>query len=433
MRAYASRFPGTAIRLSVALALATLGVAHARKLSVGPGKTYAAPCAASTAAKDGDTVEIDPGVYSGDVCGWTVSNLVLRGSAAYAHLSADGKAALGKGTWVIQGNNTIVEDIEFSGASVPDQNGAGIRQEGENLTVRHCFFHDNENGILTGSAAGDVLIESSIFADNGFGDGYSHNMYIGNTRSFTLRYCFTHHAKVGHDVKTRALSNRILYNRISDESDGTASYELDMPDGGSAIVLGNVIQQGAASQNPTILTYGEESLKNPSHTVYVVNNTFVNDLGRGTFISLAAGADAHVLNNLFAGAGTPIGGKADTLGNVAAAAPGFINPSGFDYRLASTSPALDKGDDPGVFEGFSLTPTFEYAQPAAGIPRPVTGALDAGAYEFGSGDAVRPGAVRNNPPRIRPGRGFEPIWISPSGDLISVLGRRTGSVFPLPD
>jgi hypothetical protein len=238
---------------------------------------------------------------------------------------------------------------------------------------------------------------------------------------------------VGHDVKTRALSNRILYNRISDEADGTASYELDMPDGGSAIVLGNVIQQGAASQNPTLLAYGEESLKNPSHTVYVVNNTFVNDLGRGTFISVAAGADAHVLNNLFAGAGTPIGGKADTLGNVAASASGFVNQAGFDFRLGSTSPALDKGKDPGTFEGFSLTPAFEYAQPASMIPRPAAGALDAGAYEFGSDDALRPGAGRAGKPHIRPVRVSQPVWISPAGDVINALGRTTGSVSPFPD
>lgn len=47
-----------------------------------------------------------------------------------------------------------MEWIEFSGATVPDKNGAGIRQEGVPLTVRHCRFHDNENCIL----AGDVLV-----------------------------------------------------------------------------------------------------------------------------------------------------------------------------------------------------------------------------------------------------------------------------------
>jgi hypothetical protein len=55
----------------------------------------------------------------------------------------------GKGIWVISGNDTVVENIEFSGAAVPDANGAGIRFEGVNLTVRNCYFHHNQNGILT--------------------------------------------------------------------------------------------------------------------------------------------------------------------------------------------------------------------------------------------------------------------------------------------
>jgi len=53
---------------------------------------------------------------------------------------------------VIRGNDVIVENIEFSGARVPDRNGAGIRPEGRNFTVRNCRFYDCENGILGGQA-----------------------------------------------------------------------------------------------------------------------------------------------------------------------------------------------------------------------------------------------------------------------------------------
>ena len=64
-------------------------------------------------------------------------------------------------------------------------------------------------------------------------------------------------------MKTRALANYILYNRISDEDDGTASYEIDIPDGGTSVVLGNVIQQGPKTGNGTIVSYGAGSLENP--------------------------------------------------------------------------------------------------------------------------------------------------------------------------
>jgi hypothetical protein len=69
-----------------------------------------------------------------------------------------------------------VENIEFSGAAVPDHNGAGIRLDETGLIVRSCYFHNNENGILTSNPyAGDILIEYSEFAANGYGDGYTHN------------------------------------------------------------------------------------------------------------------------------------------------------------------------------------------------------------------------------------------------------------------
>src|SRR5689334_2318055 len=186
-------------------------------LSVGPGKTFAKPCAAIAAAADGDTIEIDAaGNYDGDVCGIAKNRLTLRGIGGRAKIDAAQKNFGGKGTWVISGNDTTVENIEFSGATVPDQNGAGIRQEGNNLTVRGCYFHDNDDGILSGgSAQSQILIEYSEFANNGFGDGYSHNMYIGHEGKFTLRYSYSHDSKIGHLVKSRAAENYILYNRIT--------------------------------------------------------------------------------------------------------------------------------------------------------------------------------------------------------------------------
>lgn len=106
---------------------------------------------------------------------------------------------------MIQGANTTVENIEFSGCRVPDKNGAGIRQEGPGLTVRHCSFHDNENGMLAGANPDSViLVEYSEFNHNGAGDGQSHNIYIGKVKSFTLQYCWSHRASVGHLVKSRA-------------------------------------------------------------------------------------------------------------------------------------------------------------------------------------------------------------------------------------
>jgi hypothetical protein len=363
---------------------------HARKLLVGPGKTYAKPSLAAAAAHDGDTVEIDAVTYTGDACTWSADNLVLRGAGRFAHLDAQGANAQGKGTWVIDGKNTTIENIEFSGAKVDDQNGAGIRQEGPGVTIRHCYFHDNENGIL--ADGGDMIIEYTEFAHNGLGEvGRTHNIYVSSATSFTLRYCYSHHAVIGHNVKSRAMKNFILYNRIMDEADGTSSYDIDLPNGGFSVVMGNLIQQGPNTDNSTIFPYGAEGLKNAPNELYVVNNTFVNDRQGGTFIQIAGGTTvAKVMNNLFVGQGTLISGKADTGGNVATANPGFVNRAAYDYRLTAGSPAIDKGKDAGAAGAVDLKPVFLYVHPVSNSPRVTAGAaLDAGAYEFGDGNAVR--------------------------------------------
>src|SRR3954469_23437554 len=213
-------------------------------LRVGPQRELKRPSDAARVAGDGNVIEIDAGVYAGDAAVWRQHGLTIRGVGGRAHLAANGAHAEGKAIWVIKGNDTTIEGMEFSGASVPDANGAGIRLEGAGLTVRNCYLHDNENGILTGRGPNsDVVIEHSEFARNGVGDRYTHNLYIGHVRSFVLRYSYIHHAIVGHNVKSRAARNDIRCNRIMDEKDGRSSYAIDLPNGGLALVVGNLIQQ----------------------------------------------------------------------------------------------------------------------------------------------------------------------------------------------
>lgn len=353
---------------------------------VGPGQTYTRPCQALVAAQSGDTILIDAagnGTYNGDVCAISANNLTIRGINGRAHIDAAGKSSQGKAIWVIAGQNTTVENIEFSGATVPDHNGAGIRAEGANLTVRNCSFHHNEDGLLSSpNTASDILIESSEFAFNGYGDGQTHNMYIGNVHSFTLRYCWTHDASVGGLIKSRAQTNYILYNRITGQN-GTDSYEIDISNGGLTYVIGNIIQQPVTSQNSNVIAYGLEGVTNPSGQLYVVNNTFANDLGRGTFVLAPSSLTTPMLlqNNIFAGGGTLTSQpNAALTSNCVTNAPGFTNAAGFDYRLAAGSPCLNAGTAPGTGTGYALTPLYQYVHPTSGAPRVNSGAINAGAY-----------------------------------------------------
>ena len=67
-------------------ALLVVGAASAATLQVGPGKQFAAPCAALAVAANGDTIQIDPVLYSGDVCAFSQSNLTIRGVNGRAHI-----------------------------------------------------------------------------------------------------------------------------------------------------------------------------------------------------------------------------------------------------------------------------------------------------------------------------------------------------------
>src|SRR5262249_44246240 len=122
--------PGKLIRGSTGVEVDQL--AERRTLRVCPPEGPKAPSCQFTQvsealaqARPGDEVVLAPGVYrQGAVV--AVDGITLRGEPG-AHLQdqpVEGKAAL-----VIRGAKVVVDGIECSGISVPDQNGACIRIE----------------------------------------------------------------------------------------------------------------------------------------------------------------------------------------------------------------------------------------------------------------------------------------------------------------
>jgi len=358
---------------------------------VGSNKSYLSPNALYTAGvlQNGDTIEIDAENYIG-----FADNLLIKGAGGRPHLIANGQYINGKGIWVHKGNNITVENIEFSGATVPDKNGAGIRLDGNGLTVRQCYFHDNENGILTNNTyAGDILIEYSEFENNALDDGQSHLLYIGSVNKLTFQFNYSHHGNIGHNLKSRAAENYILYNRIMDEETGQSSRLIDLPNGGFSIVMGNLLMQGENAENINLLGYGLEGLTNTApHEIYVINNTFVNKkTTNGLFLHIVNGTSiANITNNIFAGIGTIIDGNPtilnnnytdETFENIA-----FVNEPNYNYQLTANSPAIDFGTTVAAVNGNSLTPNKAYEHPISfNIRNIYNGVIDAGAYEYGIG------------------------------------------------
>ncbi len=283
-----------------------LPVAPNRRLRVGSGMPFRLPSQAAEVARDGDIVEIASGNYV-DCAIWRANKLTIRGVGGRAHVKD--KTCAGKAIWITVGDDITIENIEFSGMRVRDRNGAGIRHEGRGLTIRNAYFHDGEEGILSGNRRpGDkILIEYSEFARLGKG-GRAHSIYIGRAASFTLRNSFVHDCiGEGNCVKSRAFETEITCNRIA-SLDGNSSWEIDLPEGGFAMVRRNVIEQGRHSVNWGIIGFAmETSAKrgHPNQVLVLTDNILINDLGRGHFVLVKRRPDTSVLikRNVFVGGG----------------------------------------------------------------------------------------------------------------------------------
>ena len=282
--------------------------AGGRTLRVGPSVEYATPSAAAAVARDGDTIEIASGDYRGDVAVWNASRIRIVGADPRPHIHAEGRDAQGKGIWVVRGDDVAIENVEMSGARVADRNGAAIRSEGRNLLLRNVFLHDNENGLLSGAKpTSEIAIEHCEFARNGGGDGFTHNLYVGNIAKLIVRQSYLHHAIAGHNLKSRAAISILTDNRLADEADGRASYDADFPNGGQVLLAFNIFQKGASAENSTLVSYGAEGLSPDAKSEFVAKgNTFISQRPNGSrFIFLAPGTKTININgNVFAGPGT---------------------------------------------------------------------------------------------------------------------------------
>jgi hypothetical protein len=308
-------------------------------LRVGPARTVKSIGEAARQAQDGTTVEVDAGEYFADVAIWTQRDLVIRAVGGRVRLRAMGASAEGKSIWVVRGGRIAVNGFDFEGTRVPDGNGAGIRFEKGMLSVKDCRFFDNETGLIAGNdPSAELSIENSEFGSIRRLRGQNHNLYVGSIAKLTVVGSYFHHGAVGHLLKTRAAVNQIFYNRLTDESGGSASYELEFPEGGVALVIGNIVQQSSTTENAVLISYGAEGYKGARENALVlVHNTLVdNRPAAARFLRVAPGNVAiKAMNNLLVGND----GRLDSAG------PGeyrnnfnvdwhqFVRASREDYRL----------------------------------------------------------------------------------------------------
>src|SRR5579885_2063595 len=146
-------------------------------LNVGSGQQYTTLASAIATARDGDTIEVQAGTYTNDFAIIT-HDVTIEGVGGMVDLVATQSPPNGKAILTTDANVTI-ENVTFSGASVPDGNGAGIRYETGNLVLDNDVFKNNQEGLLAADdPQGSITITNSTFTHNGKGDGQTHNLYV---------------------------------------------------------------------------------------------------------------------------------------------------------------------------------------------------------------------------------------------------------------
>jgi len=323
-------------------------------------------------ARDGDVIEVLPGEYKGVVAVIPHKKLTIRGSGKRPVFIADGKSAEGKAIFVVRDGELTIENIEFRGARVSDGNGAGIRFEKGRLKVERCRFFDNQNGILTANFEdAELEIVDSEFSQAPQHVGLlPHLLYVGRIAKLTVRGSRFHHGFEGHLIKSRARHNLIAYNMLRDGAAGEASYEVDLPVGGEAVLIGNVIGQSPGSQNPVVVSYGAEGSVWPRNSLVLSHNTLITEgwlpawfvrVHRDRVPSLEPPV---FVNNLVVGAGIfRLGASGEFAGNWPATLGMLLDVTTGGFELPPDSWLRGRGVDPRNVNGRDLAPRAEFEWP----------------------------------------------------------------------
>ncbi len=402
---------------------------------VGPTQAHKSVCLlladSAVSLGPGDVITVDAGTYT-DACqvhpsGSTTNPITLQGvpgprpvfDATGIDLSGSGsvpRAILqftGASHWVVQ-------HLEFKNAANASLNGAAFRvtANGTDITYQDVSIHDNNDGAQSDGPVSIVIENSEIF-HNGAGDGYSHNLYlIGDY--VRLQGNYIHDSVGGQNIKLRVHTIEVFYNLIANEGNYAIDFEQSPNTdaaNANAVMIGNVLVR-----NPNALNHGQTIVVGADSTpdvrngsFWAINNTFVFTQPNTGFLHMlnpVPGAKAYFYNNIFHTTATATGvnlasdatsgglmsgsnnwvttgitAPAGLTGSVTGADPGFV--SATDFHLSSASaPVVGKGmNKPPYFDGTGTmqdgTPVLELNTPLGTVPRPSSGALDLGAYQYG--------------------------------------------------
>lgn len=267
-----------ALALALAAPLATgpaFGQATAPFTIVETGQGFSSLQQAVNAIGEGDgTIRIAPGRYRDcavQTAGRVAFKAERRGTAIFENAICEDKATL-----VLRGAASHVEGLVFTGTSVADGNGAGIRMERGDLTVAWTQFRDGQGGILSANdPAGTIAIDRSTFSGLGKRpDGHgAHSLYVGEFGLLKVTNSRFERGRGGHYVKTRTPRVEIVGNSFDDSGGRATNYMIDLSAGATGRIAGNAFVQGKGKENySTMIAVAPEGTHNPSEGLAIEDN-----------------------------------------------------------------------------------------------------------------------------------------------------------------
>jgi hypothetical protein len=296
----------------IALLAALLpGAAMAKTIEVGQDKPYKTLADGLKAAADGDRILIAAGEHF-DCANIRLNGVTIEGAGPDGSTVLTDKACNGKALLITAGNDITIRNLTLTRARVPDNNGAGIRAEGTNLTVDHVKFINNQDGILGApNPASTIIIKDSEFTRNGGCAGScAHGIYVGRVKLLRVENSKFYETLRAHHIKSRASRTEVIGSTIEDGPNGTASYLIEAPNGGTVIVRNNTMEKGPKAENHTsAIMIGSEGVDQPTREITIENNTFKNDGEYETFfVANMTATEAMLKGNKLSGPVKPLRG-----------------------------------------------------------------------------------------------------------------------------
>lgn len=271
-----------------------------REGQAGPGEIvigdrhYKTLKSAVNALKDGDVLSLGTGLYDKGIV-IKENNVQLIGNG---HVVFEGASINGKASIITKGNNITISNIECRAVSVADGNGACVRHEGLGLTLDSVYFHDSEQGLLSGKKKGDdqIVVTKSRFENLG-NQGSAHGIYVDDGSLKIVDSLFLSSRREGHEIKSRAQRTHITRSVIASLG-GRDSRLIDIPNGGRVLIEKSVLEQGPVSSNMDMIGYGLEGAKHKNNQFVLEGNTIILERNRGNrLLHSARGMPAPVASN----------------------------------------------------------------------------------------------------------------------------------------